>query len=179
MTADFRLTSRNHGSVCVGDGPHIMWVVFKGPGSDPLLLLLVHSGSDELKLDNGALRCPRYHTALILLKNEKVYHHWLCVLMCTKQPRHTGQCSTGTSVYVPGFCYVYRTTGNRKHFHTDTAIWKENSADRLLSKIQERPALCENARLLDQNEGLHICSMRFSTFLFWFPNTDTTTSSSR
>lgn len=51
-----------------------MRVVFKGSCSDPLLLLLVHSGADELKLDNSALRRPSYQTALILLDILKVYH---------------------------------------------------------------------------------------------------------
>lgn len=55
LTAGLTLTSRNNSSLCVDKCPHIMRVAFKGPGSDPLPILLVHSGGDELKLDDGAL----------------------------------------------------------------------------------------------------------------------------
>lgn len=41
-------------------------MVFKGSGSDPVLVVLVHIGGDELELDHGALRRPRYQAASVL-----------------------------------------------------------------------------------------------------------------
>lgn len=49
------LTSRNHSGLCVDECPHIMRVILKGPGSNPLPILPVHSVGEELKLDDGAL----------------------------------------------------------------------------------------------------------------------------
>lgn len=63
---DTTLTSRNDCRLCVDQRPHIMRVVLKGPGSDPLLVLLVHGRRHELKLDNGALRRPGNQAALVL-----------------------------------------------------------------------------------------------------------------
>lgn len=67
-----RLTSRDHSSVCVDQRPHVMRVVLKGPGSDPLLLLLSHGGGQELELDHGSLGGSGYHTALILGPESKL-----------------------------------------------------------------------------------------------------------
>lgn len=63
---DTTLTSRNDSRLCVEKRPHIMRVVLKGPGSDPLLVLLVHGRRHELKLDNRALRRPSDQAALVL-----------------------------------------------------------------------------------------------------------------
>lgn len=52
--------------------PHVMRVVLKGPGSDPLLLLLSHGGGQELELDHGSLGGSGYHTALILGPESKL-----------------------------------------------------------------------------------------------------------
>lgn len=61
------LTSRHHGGVRVDERPHVMRVVLKGPGSDPIFILLVQICRDELELYDRALRRPGQQTALILL----------------------------------------------------------------------------------------------------------------
>ena len=64
-------TSRNHSGVGVSERPHVMRMVFKGPGSEPLLVLPVHSGGHELELDDGAFRRPGDHAALVLFHIHK------------------------------------------------------------------------------------------------------------
>lgn len=65
-TAD-RLTSRDHGALQMDKRPDIMRVVLKGSGSDPVLVLLVHVGGDELELDHCALRRARHQAAPVLM----------------------------------------------------------------------------------------------------------------
>lgn len=64
------LTSRDHSSVQMDKSPDIMRMVFKGSGSDPVLVLLLHIGAEELELDNCALRRPRNEAAPVLLTYE-------------------------------------------------------------------------------------------------------------
>lgn len=67
-----RLTSRDHSALQVDERPDVMRVVLKGPGSDPVLVVLVHVGGEELELDHRALRRPR-HQAVSVLRT--VRHH--------------------------------------------------------------------------------------------------------
>lgn len=48
-------------------GPNVVRVVFKGSGSDPVLVVLVHVGGDELELHHRALGRPRRQAAPVLL----------------------------------------------------------------------------------------------------------------
>lgn len=60
------LTSRNNSRLCVDQRSDVVRVVLEGPGPEPLLVLLLHSGRHELELHDGPLRRPGNQAALIL-----------------------------------------------------------------------------------------------------------------
>lgn len=54
-----------------------MGVVFKGPCSDPFLILRANIRGEELKLDHRALWRPGYHAALVLWIMWTVVRYWI------------------------------------------------------------------------------------------------------
>lgn len=63
---DQTLTPRNDGCLSVDQRSDVVRVVLEGPGPEPLPVLLLHSGRQELKLDDRPLRRPSDQAALVL-----------------------------------------------------------------------------------------------------------------